>query len=81
MFCYECHEELLHNPVLLSKDVERFRELVLVRGISEKKKPAGRAKIAARVVLFHDVIARGLRALHEEEMERTRSRGAKGEPS
>jgi hypothetical protein len=27
VYCYECHEELLHNPVLLAETSEHFRSL------------------------------------------------------
>ena len=27
-YCYECHEELLHDPVLLPEDIRAFSELV-----------------------------------------------------
>lgn len=37
-FCYECHEELLHNPVLLPDDIKKFAELVELRGLNEIKK-------------------------------------------
>ena len=37
-FCYECHEELLHNPVLLPEDICQFAELVKQRGLNESKK-------------------------------------------
>src|SRR4051812_10815001 len=38
VFCYECHEELLHNPVLLPKDIDAFARLVRIRGLSEEIK-------------------------------------------
>ena len=66
VFCYECHEELLHNPVLLPQDVERFAQLVKIRGFSERNKSAQRHRIAGRVRLFHEVIERGLDVLLEE---------------
>ena len=66
LFCYECHEELLHNPVLLPEDVSIFAELIRVRGLSEVSKPEDRSKIAGRVALFHEVIARGLRAIQND---------------
>jgi hypothetical protein len=66
-FCYECHEELLHNPVLLPDDVARLAELVRRRGLAEQVKTEDRSKIAGRVNLFHDVIDRGLRILLEED--------------
>ena len=62
-FCYECHEELLHNPVLLPEDVVRFADLVRSRGLDEELKPAGRELIAGRIQLLHEVIAVGLAAL------------------
>lgn len=65
VFCYECHEEMLHNPVLLPEDVERFAELVRLRLLTEDKKSRDRKKIAGRVVLLHEVIARGLASISE----------------
>ncbi|MGB2985809.1 MAG: hypothetical protein WBE26_07990 [Phycisphaerae bacterium] len=59
-FCYECHEELLHNPVLLPEDVKRLAELVRLRGLCEGHKPEDRDRIAGRIVLLHEVISTGL---------------------
>ena len=70
VFCYECHEELLHNPVLLPEDISRLADLVRLRGLSEDSKPADRSKIARRVALLHEVIARGLTALLDEAQDR-----------
>lgn len=70
MFCYECHEELLHNPVLLPADVERFAKLVRKRGLSESVKDGGRTRIAGRVALLHEVIQRGIGAIAADEEER-----------
>lgn len=66
VFCYECHEELLHNPVLLPEDIARFSALVRKRGLAELSKSGDRTKSAARVMLLHEVVARGLAALEEE---------------
>jgi hypothetical protein len=63
VFCYECHEELVHNPVLLPEDISRFAELVKQRGLAEEVKPDSRELIAGRVALFHEVIACGLASL------------------
>ena len=60
VFCYECHEELLHNPVLLPKDIEAFAELVRLRGLAEDGKSESRERLAGRIQLFHEIIARGL---------------------
>jgi len=66
LFCYECHEELLHNPVLLPDDISLFAELVRARGFSEVSKTDERTRIAGRITLFHEVIAVGLRALRRD---------------
>lgn len=63
VFCYECHEELVHNPVLLPEDISRFAELVKQRGFTEKAKTESREAIAGRVALLHEVIACGLATL------------------
>lgn len=63
VFCYECHEELIHNPVLLPEDIASFAKLVRARGHSEETKSKSRLPIAGRVELMHEVIAAGLAAL------------------
>ena len=63
VFCYECHEELLHNPVLLPEDIGRFRELVIARRLDESHKTKSRELIAGRIKLFHSVIEVGLNHL------------------
>jgi len=57
------------------EDVALFAELVRMRDLAEKVKPANYSKIAGRVVLFHEVMALGLKLLHEKETERGKSRG------
>ena len=79
MFCYECHEELLHNPVFLPKDIEAFARLVKARKLNEKQKTVNRKKIAGRITLLHEVIEAGLEKLSEQagEFDRQVSRGPK----
>ena len=60
IFCYECHEELLHNPILLPADIEKLSELVRNRQYNEVKKGDSREKIAERIKLFHEIISLGL---------------------
>jgi hypothetical protein len=60
VFCYECHELLLHNPVFLPGDVEAFARLVRERGLDEAEKTGSTDKLAGRVQLLQEVIARGL---------------------
>jgi hypothetical protein len=67
VFCYECHELLLHNPVLLPEDVKRFSALVQKCGFSEDEKPDDCTRIAGRIKLLHDVIERGLSSFEKEE--------------
>ena len=67
IFCYECHEELLHNPVLLPEDVEAFAVLVKNRGLNEEHKPQDREKIAGRIRLLNEVIAEGILVLLQKQ--------------
>lgn len=67
VFCYECHEELIHNPVLLPNDISGFAQLVRLRGFSEEQKPADRQLISGRVKLLHEVIFEGIKSLLERE--------------
>ena len=66
-FCYECHEELLHNPVLLQADIRRFAELVELRKLNETRKTTNRDKIAGRIKLLHEVLELGIDKLLEIE--------------
>lgn len=67
VFCYECHEEMVHNPVFLPADLEALSELVRLRKLSERRKPSGRKKIAGRVVLLQEALSRGLQSLLRKE--------------
>jgi hypothetical protein len=73
MFCYECHEELMHNPVLLPNDIAQLAALVRKRGLSEDQKPNDRSKLAARIQLFHEIIACGLKMLSEQAADQAES--------
>lgn len=66
LFCYECHEGLLHNPVFLRRDVENFAHLVCREKLNEDEKPAHRELIAGRIKLLHRVIEGGLDALRNQ---------------
>ncbi len=70
VFCYECHEELLHNPVFLFADIRGFSELVKLRYLDEEEKSASREKLAGRIKLLHEIIERGIQALLEAEKRR-----------
>ena len=66
VFCYECHEELLHNPVFLPEDIKMLSKLVHVRKLHEKEKGKSRKKIAGRIKLLHEIIQSGLENRAEE---------------
>ena len=66
-YCYDCHEELLHNPVFLPIDVNRFAKLVKLRKLSETEKTASRKKLAGRIQLLHKVLELGIEKLLEIE--------------
>lgn len=62
-FCFECHEVLLHNPVLLQKDIKMFAEIVKKKRMNEGKKTNSRKKLRKRIVLLHRIILEGLKVL------------------
>jgi hypothetical protein len=66
VFCYECHEELIHNPVLLPEAIAGFALLVTQGGFSEVEKTESRKPIAGRIKLMQKVIAAGISALLEQ---------------
>jgi hypothetical protein len=66
VYCYECHEELIHNPVFLPENIADFAALVRDRGLKEDKKPADCSKLAGRIQLLHEVIEAGLAALNKK---------------
>jgi hypothetical protein len=70
VFCYECHEELLHNPVLLPEDIANLAYLVKERSLGEERKDADRSKLAGRVQLLHEALACGIQSLVQEHKER-----------
>jgi len=54
---------MLHNPVLLTEDIDTFSEIVRARGFDEDIKPRDYNRIGGRIRLFHEIIAAGLKAL------------------
>jgi len=67
VFCYECHEELIHNPVFLRADIEQFSSIVESRGLMEEHKTEDRGKIAGRIKLLHEIISKGIQAVGNEK--------------
>jgi len=65
-FCYECHEELIHNPVFLPEDILKFSELVKMRDLNEDQKTDNKEKLGGRIMLFHEIIENGINYLLEQ---------------
>jgi hypothetical protein len=63
VFCYECHEELLHNPVFLPEEIEAFARLVKSRSLNEDRKSSSREKVTGRIKLFREIIHEGIHSL------------------
>jgi hypothetical protein len=68
VLCYECHEELVHNPVFLPDDFADLALLVKLRGLQEEEKTDDRGKLGGRIHLLHEVIASGLGTLLSDEV-------------
>jgi len=80
VLCYDCHEELIHNPVFLLEDIERFAALVKRRGLSEDRKSDDKVKLAGRIRLLREIIDAGLRSVaNKEEANQTPSECAETE--
>lgn len=67
IYCYECHEMLLHNPVFTKKDIEDLCKIVKKRGLNERVKPRNMKKLAERIKLLHEVIAAGLEVVRQRK--------------
>ncbi len=65
-FCYDCHEELIHNPVLLPDDILKFSELIKMRELNELHKTESKEKLGGRIILFHEIIEKGINYLLEQ---------------
>ena len=63
VFCYDCHEELLHNPIFLPVDIAYLADLVKERRLDEDRKTESKDKIAGRIKLLNEIIQRGLKEL------------------
>ena len=61
--CYDCHEELLHNPVLSANDIEKFSMLIKQKECNETIKDDSKNKIRERIDLFAEIIAEGIKTL------------------
>ncbi|MBI5599226.1 MAG: hypothetical protein HY890_05745 [Deltaproteobacteria bacterium] len=63
VFCYECHEELLHNPVLLPDDFDSLAKIIRIRKLNETEKTESREKNAGRIEVLHEVLKEGIKAV------------------
>jgi hypothetical protein len=53
VFCYDCHEELLHNPILLPEDIAALASLVKERNLHETIKTESKEMLDGRIELLH----------------------------
>lgn len=66
VFCYDCHEELLHNPVFLPEDIKRFSRIVKHKKLSEEVKTDAHNLLAERIKLLHEIISGGLKEIEKD---------------
>jgi len=66
VFCYECQEILLHNPVFTRENILALADLVKQDHLDEPKKNRTNEKLGGRVRLLHEVIELGLRAVKDK---------------
>lgn len=67
VLCYDCHEELLHNPVLLPEELDMLAKLASMRGLSEDNRTDDRTKLGGRIKLLHEAVHLGLESLLRSE--------------
>ena len=60
IFCYDCGEVLLHNPVLLPEDISKLSELYRLKNVNEGDKADNMLKYRERIKLFHEIMQKGL---------------------
>lgn len=66
LFCYDCHEVLLHNPVFTPDDIEGFKKLVEYHGFDEAQKSESMDKLGERIRLLQRVIQKGIKSIMED---------------
>ena len=66
VFCYECHEILLHNPVFTRENIAAFADLVKQADLNEPEKTESREKLARRIQLLQKIIEHGIKSLRSK---------------
>lgn len=74
LFCYECHEILLHNPVFTRENIADFAELVKEKKLGEPEKTESCEKLAQRIRLLQKVIEGGIKILKDTHEHDTNER-------
>ena len=68
--------------MLLPEDIKRLADIIQSRGFAEDKKTESREKIAGRIMLFREVIKRGLEQIEKERSQQDTGEGlGKADPS
>ena len=65
-FCYECHEVLLHNPVLLPEDIGLLKKIYKIKGLQEDVKTESYEKLKKKIIVLKEVISLGLKKYLED---------------
>jgi len=59
-YCYDCHEELLHNPIILKTEMDKLSEIFKIIGANEDVKTESKDKLKQRIVTLKEVIRKGI---------------------
>lgn len=70
VFCYDCHEELLHNPVFLPENIRALASIVKQRGATEPQKTESKEKLGERIQILQEAISIGLKVMSAQKIVR-----------
>ena len=59
-YCYDCHEELLHNPIILKSEMDKLAEIFKIIGANEDVKTERKDKLKQRIITLKEVIRKGI---------------------
>jgi len=67
VFCYDCHEELLHNPVFLPENIRVLASIAKQCGATESQKTKSKEKLGKRIQILQEAISIGLNMMNAEK--------------
>ena len=65
LFCFDCHEVMLHNPVFTRENIQTLRQIIHKHNLNEDEKEKGYTKVKERIKLLQTVIEEGLKKLSD----------------